>query len=357
MIASILAPVLRAVDEPWESMQLNQCTKHEEKSSTSARHATQEAGWLPEVSYPSPFCIKNTFIDLQVGRGLSLEGFFEERVTRSCPGSGIEAALESHGLRLPLKPQGGPARGRDADGSACSRSTSAGSSPRNTYVSESSSSPALTVTASPAEACGAAAVVGLPEMDYPSLFSVKNTFVHADIGRPLSLDGFYTERMVHSCPASGIDVASADEELHKGTAATDLELPQAPGCAAVQWPSHIPPPPMQPLVLEDVVLQQRARPAPPFLAASSLPVAAVAPVLLLAEAIPPVLGSVELPTVGSADHGFGTCRPCAHAHSAKGCMNGVHCSFCHLCPAGELKRRQREKRLLQRRAERAGRAV
>lgn len=56
----------------------------------------------------------------------------------------------------------------------------------------------------------------------------------------------------------------------------------------------------------------------------------------------PVLGSPELPTVGSAGHCSGTCKPCAFMHS-KGCSSGVQCSFCHLCFPGEKKRRKKER--------------
>ncbi|CAK0900724.1 unnamed protein product, partial [Prorocentrum cordatum] len=58
-----------------------------------------------------------------------------------------------------------------------------------------------------------------------------------------------------------------------------------------------------------------------------------------AEAAP---GSEELPSVGSAHHGAGHCKPCAFVHS-KGCADGPLCQFCHLCEPGEKKRRQREK--------------
>jgi len=58
------------------------------------------------------------------------------------------------------------------------------------------------------------------------------------------------------------------------------------------------------------------------------------------------LGSAERPTVGSACHHLGICKPCAHAFSKRGCLNGVKCEFCHLCEPGELKRRQKEMRAL-----------
>jgi len=54
------------------------------------------------------------------------------------------------------------------------------------------------------------------------------------------------------------------------------------------------------------------------------------------------LGSPELPTVGSAGHHLGKCKPCAFVHR-KGCDNGVHCQFCHICDSEEKKRRQKEK--------------
>jgi len=58
----------------------------------------------------------------------------------------------------------------------------------------------------------------------------------------------------------------------------------------------------------------------------------------------PKLGSRELPTVGSAGHHMGGCKPCAFAHT-KGCENGIKCPFCHLCEPGEKKRRQKRRML------------
>jgi hypothetical protein len=52
-----------------------------------------------------------------------------------------------------------------------------------------------------------------------------------------------------------------------------------------------------------------------------------APVLLLADAIAePELGSSEKPTVGSAGHRLGACKPCAFYHT-KGCGNGWSVAF------------------------------
>lgn len=57
----------------------------------------------------------------------------------------------------------------------------------------------------------------------------------------------------------------------------------------------------------------------------------------------PALGSPELPSAGSAAHGGGLCRPCAFVRT-KGCANGLACVFCHLCDADAAKRLRRERR-------------
>merc|ERR1719464_1195740 len=53
-------------------------------------------------------------------------------------------------------------------------------------------------------------------------------------------------------------------------------------------------------------------------------------------------GSQELPSIGSAGHEMGRCKPCAFLHT-RGCANGIACPFCHLCDADEKKRRRKEK--------------
>jgi len=54
----------------------------------------------------------------------------------------------------------------------------------------------------------------------------------------------------------------------------------------------------------------------------------------------PVLGSEVLPSIGSGAHATGECRPCAFFHKNR-CVTGRTCLFCHLCDAGEKKRRLR----------------
>eukprot|EP00928_Gymnodinium_smaydae_P036243 TRINITY_DN2534_c0_g1_i1.p1 TRINITY_DN2534_c0_g1~~TRINITY_DN2534_c0_g1_i1.p1 ORF type:complete len:480 (+),score=37.67 TRINITY_DN2534_c0_g1_i1:107-1441(+) len=58
-------------------------------------------------------------------------------------------------------------------------------------------------------------------------------------------------------------------------------------------------------------------------------------------------GTEEMPSIGSAEHAFGECKPCAFLYT-KGCENGALCKFCHICGPGEKKRRQKEKKLSRR---------
>merc|ERR1719218_594130 len=75
----------------------------------------------------------------------------------------------------------------------------------------------------------------------------------------------------------------------------------------------------------------------------NMPQQALAPrLLMLSEALPePEMGSQALPTIGSAAPYIGACKPCAFFYT-KGCGNGAQCTFCHLCPPDEKRRRQKD---------------
>lgn len=107
------------------------------------------------------------------------------------------------------------------------------------------------------------------------------------------------------------------------------------------WQPVVPPPP--PVAAADVVVALSAS-APTFQPCENVEISVAAKstsVLLLADAIPESeLGTAEMPTVGSMNHHFGACKPCAFLHK-QGCVNGVNCKFCHLCDPGEKKRRQK----------------
>lgn len=68
----------------------------------------------------------------------------------------------------------------------------------------------------------------------------------------------------------------------------------------------------------------------------------------------PEIGGPEMPTVGSAGHRAGRCKPCAFVWKDSGCENGAECPFCHLCDVGEGKRRKKELKAARRGAAQQG---
>ncbi|CAJ1328627.1 unnamed protein product [Effrenium voratum] len=128
---------------------------------------------------------------------------------------------------------------------------------------------------------------------------VKNTFIDLDIGRPPSLDEFFSERLIRSAPGSQIE-----------------DLPEEP-----------------PKEAQDP------------------------PVLCLAKALS-FTGPARKPSysLGSEGHNAKECHPCAFYWKDKGCSSGAECNFCHLCGQGEKKRRQKEKRIVWRSLDRVRQA-
>lgn len=95
---------------------------------------------------------------------------------------------------------------------------------------------------------------------------------------------------------------------------------------------------------------QEVVPAPP----AAAPVAFQELPAVPAPPADPAPGSAELPSIGSAGHAAGCCKPCAFFHTV-GCTSGLTCQFCHLCDADERKRRRMAK-LDARRADRLRRS-
>jgi len=157
----------------------------------------------------------------------------------------------------------------------------------------------------------------LPEMEYPVPFILKNTFIDSTEG-PFCLEGFFVERKIQSCPSSSVE--QTQKEL---PSALHTERLVCLGC----------------LQKDDGSAESRSTSVGRTTRASS-------------EA-----GSCSdedgprSARSSSLEHRMGTCNPCAHFHTVKGCRNSSHCHYCHECPPGELKRRQKAKRqALQRRS-------
>jgi len=72
---------------------------------------------------------------------------------------------------------------------------------------------------------------------------------------------------------------------------------------------------------------------------------------------PPGLSLVECPTVGSADHHLGLCKPCDFVGRGFDCRMGADCKFCHLCGPAERKMRKAQRRKMVRATAHSGAAL
>jgi len=225
--------------------------------------------------------------------------------------------------------------------------------------------PLAATIAAPATALAAAEGRPIEEpFVYPVPLYVRNTFLEAQTGRPASLEGFYLERQVFSCPGSRIsEPGSGCEGVSSGTragrpapycpgeqflntaafgssaplamlpvagtGAAKVEKVEAGACAVVALDQAASQDTGSECSTADTSM--RSPPSPDLEVAST------------GEA--PQSASPPLPnmSVGSIGHDLKQCRPCAFFHT-KGCASGKDCQFCHLCEPGEKTRRQKEKR-------------
>lgn len=216
----------------------------------------------------------------------------------------------------------------------------------------------------------AASTQGVPDFgdfNYPCPLVVKNTFLD-DAPEPGSLEPFLNARKIKSAyPCIGYPHAFEDKEEDDDDQSDNVDSPDSrmqqlasPQNIPLRSPQNIFPPVAVPPLPAPVM--QQFGPLPihpqamppgigvmydePMLEPPGLPQPQrEATILRLADALPEMEpGTPDMPSSGSNLHRFGTCRPCAHHHSPKGCSNGPQCKFCHLCPPGELKRRQKAKK-------------
>jgi len=187
------------------------------------------------------------------------------------------------------------------------------------------------------------AVLERLELTRPQTLLVKNTFLSSGVVRSPSLDGFFQERLVSSCPATPVArtctaaaKVEADVDVGSSSSTADTEAttprPEAPhGCRRTRtWAPG----------------EQESLAGPP----------ATVPVLRLEQALglrslAPGMAIVAGPlrqaflSLGSAGHFSRQCKPCAFVHTS-GCGNGTQCTFCHICEPGEKKKRQKQKRAI-----------
>jgi len=215
------------------------------------------------------------------------------------------------------------------------------------------------------------------DLDGDVVVAIKNTFINVTInGLPEQLDGFFSQRVVSSCPVTRCPTPRPPHSLVEVESATEEEEEEEEGASVIfreetsawvdtsedpstwadasqdvcDWvdaseaaAASCPSPVSSSLDADDPQLVPEAQKS----SASCSPTTPVKQVLRLGDVLlQPELGTPMLPTVGSVGHRSGGCKPCAFAHT-KGCKNGVNCQFCHLCERGEKKRRQKQRLAVQ----------
>lgn len=202
------------------------------------------------------------------------------------------------------------------------------------------------------------AAKGLPELIYPVPVVVRNTFIDApSLRRSESLEEFLKERQAYSCPASSQHLEHEEDASH------ELRRTSSGWAAGIQAMSNWwrPSTPDFPAANEeernvqlegrDTVRSEQQRPTQEVQRWAERQPGSVG----LSESASTLgqlaVGSPGVPTVGSAGHDLGECKPCAFFHT-RGCQSGAQCLFCHLCDAGEKKLRKKEKLTARREARR-----
>lgn len=258
---------------------------------------------IQQITYPSPFVVGSTFLGYgeQVA---SLSVDFPSREIQSCPASGI-----------------GPPPGLEQFGSF--------------VESEAEESEFVPVKPS--------SLTGLPEIEYPPPFVLRNTLLGTTNPEHIASEAiFMTECQAKSRPAIAMGLPPGLSGVSHGDfgSFTSEWSQDADTAAFTPHPVLAYEPPPQPPAAPYVVPPRRVAPA---MDAPMCP-----PQLGMSEVLPdPMLGTFDMPTVGSAWHRLGTCKPCAFLHT-KGCGNGVECEFCHLCAPGEKKRRKKARQAVAR---------
>jgi len=257
------------------------------------------------------FPVTKTFIQYPALRNPSLEAFFQERDTLSCPASRMASIDEDEEEPCSLK--------ATLDNSCAFKFSK--------------------------------------EIEY----TVKNTFV--DFGESLrnpSLEGFFHERELKSCPATRVQSLD-DTQVQSPDDAKEYDEQEFQTRDSHERVWDMERPALRSLSLEECLRDIEAKyqdlePFDDISTKTNTPqiTAPVTPEIVsdpeddIKEGIKPfnisIADGLGLWSVGSEKHFLGTCKPCAFLwKDENGCGNGASCTFCHMCPPGEKKRRKKDK--------------
>ncbi|CAE8685743.1 unnamed protein product [Polarella glacialis] len=297
---------------------------------------------LPDFDYPAPDAIRNTFLDDGWHPSSMLDGFFHERQSKSCPTSGIGAPpglsdddqdeaynmykAEGDDIFITASDYGS---WQQQERGAAPSAPPASEPPTFTPTVASSNGKCM-LPPPPAEApvlppAAVRAVARSPEKSAAFCGVPRGPPPPPPAGPPLlaavaDLLGSASHLPPQRCPGQPLPVALSQLLCLSQPILASQPTFSAPTAGSFTL-STTPPPALPPKMAL----------APPVESGISGPLPGM-----------PALGSAQLPTLGSAAHYYGGCKPCAFLYS-RGCASGPACSFCHLCPPGEKKQRQKGK--------------
>lgn len=300
-----------------------------------------DAGGIPDLEYPVPLVVRHTFLDTELVPSSSFLEFFQDRTIQSCP-PGTVANLSEDGDRLRNNADECEAVLDDLSlkqevvDQSCVRSilkkAPKASDTRHVHFSRVASVASTRSTSVGSNASSSRCDALLPAVGVHAV----SVWDAADVP-PLGSGAQHTDDMTNT---SSCDPAPPTSAL--GLGGTPLAWPSQTldwgygdmGLLFVTIGSDGVPADVDARVGIELSSAQESSPRP-----------SRAPVLLLSEVVlDAATVSCELLSLGSANHGTGVCKPCAHFFG-NGCKNGVQCQFCHHCPPGELKRRQKLRRI------------
>lgn len=200
------------------------------------------------------------------------------------------------------------------------------------------------------------------QFEYPVEMCIRNTFIDCKEPRSPELDGFFKQRLIRSCPNSGIE--GKDDENSEATKDSNGASITGKNTQAVASTSagssnladdHLDE--LEEEVASELSFAERAMKRWNVDDCDDIPESPQASnpaVLSLGSLIPQNSAEgfesaddvstqpKELMSKGSRLHAAGKCKPCAFFHT-KGCVADANCEFCHECAPGEKKLRRKER--------------
>jgi len=297
----------------------------------------ERAPQLTEGGYISKFFANDAFLGTDVRRQTSLQAFFEERKIQSCPTSSIGLPP---GLEDLVKPEDAAARLVAFESEVNELPPAADMLPAGLFDAPLDCEAPEFLPSFQSAPLDFNAPEFLPLLQRAPLDCNAPEFLPSlqraplDCNAPEFLPSFQSNTLDCEVPEF---LPSFQQSEHYFTVHSGV-LSTSPSLHPQQHQSFV-------LDLAAVLASQAQRTPTqqePFLDGQCLPTPALEVQSCSSDS--EFVSSHDCPTLGSQGHWQGNCRPCAFLYT-RGCASGASCAFCHLCGAGEKKRRAKEARV------------